>query len=173
LPIARKANSAKRGRPRGSMSWSRNLATVAAHHAGVLMELWLAEAPVIEIRYMLMSLAGSAEHQALIEECWRPRERERRYTVPPKIKRKLCRLAIAHVMNIRHHNILRRRRKAEETRLRTQGWSDSQIAEIISRSAPERINLEPPDLRKVLGIVNRRAPATTLRRKAAARKVRT
>ena len=163
----------KRGRPRGTMSWSRNPANVSAHHTSILMELWLAGAPVLEIRYMLLSLAGSSEHQALIEECWHARGNERRFTVPPKIKRKLCRLAIAHVMNIHHYNILQRRLATEETRLRTQGWSDSQIAEIVSRSATERIDLEPPDLKKVLEIVNRRAPATTLRRKAAARKLRT
>jgi hypothetical protein len=163
---------AKRGRPRGTLSWARNLPNVAAHHASILMELWLADVPVLEIRYLLLSLAGSAEHQALIEECWRARENERRFTVPPTIKRKLCRLAIAHVMNIRRYNILQRHLAAEETRLRTQGWSNSQIAEIRSRSGAERIDLEPLDLNKVVEIVNRRAPRTTLRRKAAARKLR-
>ena len=164
---------AKRGRPRGSMSWSHNPANVAAHHTSVLMELWLAGAPVLEIQNMLLSLAGSTEHQALIEECWHLRGNERRFTVPPKIKRKLCRLAIVHVVNIHRHNILQRCLTAKEARLRTEGWSDAQIAEIVSRNAPERIKLEPPDLKKVLEIVSRRAPATTLPRKAAARKIAT
>jgi hypothetical protein len=163
---------AKRGRPRGTLSWARNPANVAAHHVSILMELWLADVPALEIRYLLLSLAGSAEHQALIDECWRARENERRFTVPPKIKRKLCRLAIAHVMNIRRYNVLQRRLAAEEMRLRTQGWSGSQIAEIRTRRRPERIDMAPPDLNKVVEIVNRRAPRITLRRKAAARKLR-
>jgi hypothetical protein len=41
---------------------------------------------------------ASPEHQALIEECWNKRGKERRYTVPPKIKRRLCELAIAFVI---------------------------------------------------------------------------
>ena len=49
---------------------------------------------------------------------------------------------------------------------------DAQISEILRRRAPEHIEFEAPDLEKVLEIVNRRAPATTLRRKAASRKLR-
>ena len=41
---------------------------------------------------------ASPEHQALIEECWNKRGKERRYTVPPKIKRRLCELAIVFVI---------------------------------------------------------------------------
>jgi hypothetical protein len=62
---------AKRGRPRGATSWWRNSNRVAAHHAQVLMELWLAGLPVLGVR-------GN--------------------TVPPKIKRKLCRLAVHAVV---------------------------------------------------------------------------
>ena len=109
----------------------------------------------------------------MIEECWSKRENYRRYTVPPKIKRKLCRLAVAHVVELRRDAILRRRARAAETALRTQGFTETQIAEILNRRAPERIYFEVPDLEKVLEIVNRRAPATTLRRKAASRKLRT
>ena len=163
---------AKRGRPTGATSWHRNPNRRAAHHAQVLIEAWLADAPVLEIRVMLSSLAGNPEEQAVIEECWSKRENYRRYTVPPKIKRKLCRLAVAHVVELRRDAILRRRARAAETALRTQGWTETQIAEILKR-APERIDFEAPDLEKVLGIVNRRAPATTLRRKAASRKLRT
>jgi hypothetical protein len=155
------------------LTWSRNLANVAAHHASLLMELWLADVPVLEIRYTLLSLAGSSEYQALIEECWRARGNKRRFTVPQEITRKLCRLAIAHVMNINRYNLLRRRLATEKKKLRTEGWADSQIANILSRRGPERIDLELPDLNKVVRRVNRRAPANTLRRKAAARKSRT
>jgi hypothetical protein len=161
---------AKRGRPTGATSWHRNPNRRAAHHAQVLIEAWLADAPVLEIRVMLWSLAGNPEEQSLIEECWSERGNDRRYTAPPK--RKLCRLAVAHEVELRRDAILRRRARAAETALRTQGWTETQIAEILKR-APERIDFEAPDLEKVLGIVNRRAPATTLRRKAASRKLRT
>ena len=136
------------------------------------MELWLAEAPVLEIRVMLSSLAGSPEQQALIEECWSKRGNERRYTVPPKIKRKLCRLAVAHAVQLRCDAIQRRRARAAQAALRTQGWTDTQIIQILGRRAPERIDFEVPDLQKVLEIVNRRAPTTTVRRKATSRKLR-
>ena len=163
---------AKRGRPTGTTSWQRNPNRRAAHHAQVLMEAWLADAPVLEIRVMLSSLAGNPEAQALIEECWSKRGNDRRHTVPPQIKRKLCRLAVAHVVELRRDAIQRRRAGAAETALRTQGWTETQIAEILSRRAPERIDFEAPELEKVLEIVNRRAPATTLRRKATSRKLR-
>ena len=141
---------AKRGRPTGATSWQRNPNPVAAHHAKVLMEVWLAGAPVLEIRAMLSSLAGNPEAQALIEECWSKRGNDRRYTVPPQIKRKLCRLAVAHVVELRRDAIQRRRARAAETALRTQGWTEIQIAEILNRRAAERIDLEAPDLEKVL-----------------------
>lgn len=163
---------AKRGRPPGATSWWRNTNNFAAHHAQVLMELWLAGAAVLEIRGMLSSLAGSPEQQVLIAECWSKRGNERRYTVPPKIKRKLCRLAVAHAVELRCDAIQRRRARAAETAFRTQGWTDAQIAEILRRRAPEPIYFEAPNLEKVLAIVNRRAPATTLRRKATSRKSR-
>jgi hypothetical protein len=119
------------------------------------MEAWLADAPVLEIRVMLSSLAGNPEAQALIEECWSKRGNDRRYTVPPQIKQKLCRLAVAHVVELRRDAIQRRRARAAETALRTQGWTETQIAEILNRRAPERIDVEAPDLEKVLEIVNR------------------
>jgi hypothetical protein len=150
----------------------RNPNNFAAHHAQTLMELWLAGAPVLEIRVMLSSLAGNPEHQALIEECWSQRGNERRYTVPPKIKRKLCRLAVAHTVELHCDAIRRQRAQAAKAALRTQGWTDAQIAEILRRRTPEHIDFDRPQLEKVLHIVNRRAPAATLRRKAAARKLR-
>jgi hypothetical protein len=162
----------KRGRPPGATSRWRNPNNYAAHHAQGLIELWLAGAPVLEIRVMLLSLAGNPEQQALIEECWSQRGNELRYTVPPKIKRKLCRLAVAHTVELHCDAIRRRRARAGKTALRIQGWTDAQIGEILSRRAPEHIEFKAPDLEKVLEIVNRRAPATTLRRKAASRKLR-
>ena len=163
---------AKRGRPPGATSWWRNPNRVGAHHAQVLIEAWLAGASVVGIRVMLSSLAGSPEWQALIEECWSKRGNERRYTVPQRIKRKLCRLAVAHVAELRLDSIQRRRARAAETALQTQGMSDTQIVQILRRMATERIYFEAPNLKKVLEIVNRRAPAVTLRRKAASRKLR-
>jgi hypothetical protein len=178
---------AKRGRPKGSggKTWAlREPVNVAAHHANVLIELWLAGAPVLEIRVLLMSLARSPDHQAhgaLIEECWHARGSERRYTVPGPIKRKLCQLAAAHVAELRLDaklrldDTLRQRALADEReRLLTEGWTETQIVEILSRTVPKRDDSEappPPDVKKVLKLVNRRAPATTLRRKAAARRI--
>jgi hypothetical protein len=154
------------GRPLGATTWSRNLANVAAHHANTLLELWLAEAPVLEVRVLLFSLADKPEHQALLEECWRAVSAERRYTVPPKFKRKLCRLAGDHATEMRVQAILHQRRLATERDLQRQGYSDAQINEIMSRRIWERPIVEPPDIEKVLEIVNRRAPPVTLRRKA-------
>jgi hypothetical protein len=132
----------------------------------VLLELWLAGAPVLEIRVLLLSLADNPEHQALIEECWRVRGGERRYTVPPKIKRKLCQLANAYVMELRRQTILHQGNQAIEKGLRRQGYSDGQIAQIMSRRVPQSPHVEAPGIEKVLEIVNRRAPPGTLRRKA-------
>jgi hypothetical protein len=163
---------AKRGRPPGATTRRRNPNNFAAHHAQTLMELWLAGAPVLEIRAMLSSLAGNPGHQALIRECWSQRGNVRRYTVPPKIKRRLCRLAIAHMVELQHDRILRQRAQGAHAALRRQGWTDTQITEILRRRSPANIDFETPDLDKVLEIVNRRAPMTTLRRKAASRKLR-
>ena len=88
---------AKRGRPRGTggpTHWARNPANVAAHHASVLMELWLADAPAIEV----IKLLSCPRLHAIIDEWWSKRGSARRYTVPKAIKLKLCELAIAHVM---------------------------------------------------------------------------
>ncbi len=157
---------ARAGRPLGSTSWSRNLANVAAHHANVLLELGLADAPVLKVRKLLFLPAGNPEVQGIIEECWRARGDARRHTVPPKIKRKLCRLAVAHVVELRRQTILHQCNQATERGLRRQGYSDARIAEIMSRRVPERPHVDPPDIGKVLEIVNRRAPPVTLRRKA-------
>jgi hypothetical protein len=152
------------GRPVGATSWWRNLTNVAAHHANVLLELWLAGAPMLGVRKLL--LARNPEDQALVEECWRARGDGRRHTVPPKIKRKLCRLAVAHVAELRRQMILHQCGQATARDLQRQGYSDTQIDAIISRRVPERPHVEAPDIEKVLEIVNRRAPPVTLRRKA-------
>ena len=69
-------------------------------------------------------------HQVLIQQCWSKRGAERRFTVPPKIKRKLCELAIAHVMELQRQNeharplieaSLQRSQSAAEADLRNQG----------------------------------------------------
>jgi hypothetical protein len=155
------------GRPLGSTSWSRNLANVAAHHANLLLELWLAEVPVLEFQLVFPQVAHRPEHRAMIEECWRARDRgRRRYTVPPKIKRQLCRLAGAHVMELRRQTILHHCNQAIERDLQGQGYNDGQIDAIMSRRVPQSPHVEPPDIEKVLEIVNRRAPPGSLRRKA-------
>jgi hypothetical protein len=121
---------------------------------------------------MLSSLAGSPECQALIDECWSKVENERRFTVPPKIKRKLSQLAVAHVMELRRDAIQRRHARPAERALTTQGFSRAATAEILRRTTVKQVSIDAPDLKKVLEIVNRRAPPGTLRRKAAARKLR-
>jgi len=153
------------GRPPGSTSRWRNLANVAAQHANVLLELWLADASILEFQPLLRLLADNPGHQALIEECWRARGGARRYTVPPKIKRKLCRLAVAHAVELRRQTILYQRNRASEKDLQRQGYGDAQIADIMSR-APERPQVDPPDIEQVLELVGRHAPRDTLRRKA-------
>jgi hypothetical protein len=163
---------AKRGRPSGVTSWWRNPNNIAAQHAQVLMELWLAGAPALEIRVMLSSLAGSPEYQALIDECWSKLQNERRYTIPPKIKRKLCRLAIAHVMGLHRDAFQRRHARAAKRAVSIQGFSAAATAAILRRRTVKQVSIRAPDLKKVLEIVNRRAPPSTLRRKAADRKLR-
>ena len=106
------------------------------HHANGLMEAWLADVPVIGIRVMLSSLAGSPKYQALIEKCWSKRGRNPRTTVPKAIKVALCRLAIAHVMELRLDIIERQPTKAAKTALL----------------------IKTPDIEKVLRGVNRKAP---------------
>jgi hypothetical protein len=139
------------------------------------MELWLAEAPMIEV---IKLFSWSPEHQAIIEECWSKRGHERRYTVPRAIKRKLCELAIVHVMEVQRQAEVaqieasqQRARSASEAELRKQGWTDEKIADWfqkISERARKRTKkgFTKPSVDKVFEIVTRRAPGVTLRRKA-------
>jgi hypothetical protein len=128
-------------------SWWRNAANVAAHHANVLLELWLAGAPVHEVRVLLLSLAHDLQHQAVIEECWHARGAERRQTVPSKIKRKLCRLAVAHVTELRRQRIINQWVQATVRDLRRQGYSDPST-EIMSRPVLPPVHIDPPPLEK-------------------------
>src|SRR4029450_1301699 len=110
-----------------------------------------------------------------------PKERER--TVPPRIKRGLCRLAIAHVVELHRQaqaaapeieRSLRSAKDKAEAELRRQGWTDERIAHFkrlqIARERRAHREFEVPDLTAVLAAVNRRAPERTLRRKASERK---
>ena len=171
---------AKRGRPLGPggpTHWARNPANVAAHHASVLMELWLAGAPVIEVAKLS---PWGPEHQAIIEECWSKRGCERRYTVPKAIKLKLSELAIAHVMSLQQQSEdarpqiekgLQRSLSSAKSELKARGRTEEEIAtwfKKLSERARKRANKEfkKPSVSKVFEIVTRRAPANTLRRKA-------
>jgi hypothetical protein len=128
---------AKRGRPPGSTRLN-----LAVHHANGLIEAWLAGSAKFAV--MLSSLAGSPKYQALIKECWSKRGSNPRTTTPKAIKVALCRLAIAHVMELRLDTIERQRTKAAKTALL----------------------IKTPDLEKVLAGVNRKAPeGVSLRRK--------
>src|SRR5690242_6536447 len=90
MQLPKESATRKRGRPVGATSWWRKPLNVAAHHANVLLELWLADAPIRAVRSLLSSLAGNPEYQELIEKCWRERGNQRRFTVPKPIKIKLC-----------------------------------------------------------------------------------
>ena len=171
---------AKRGRPRGTggpTHWSRNPANVAAHYASLLMELWLADAPMTEVTKLF---SWSPEHQAIIEECWSKRGCERRYTVPKAIKLKLCELAIARVMELqRQTEDARPQIEASLQRSMSKprpslgrGVGPTKRSPLGSKSFPsargnaaKRISRSRA-VDKVFEIVTRRAPAVTLRRKA-------
>jgi len=169
----------KRGRPCGTggpTHWARNPANVAARHASVLMELWLAAAPVIEVAKLS---PWTPEHQAIIEECWSKRGCERRYTVPKAIKLKLSELAIAHVMSLEQQSedarpqieeSLQRALSSAKAELKDRGWTEEEIAtwfKKLSERARKRAKKEStkPSVNQVFDIVTRRAPANTLRRK--------
>ena len=170
---------AKPGRPRGTggpTHWWRNPANVAAHYASFLMELWLADAPMIAVTKLC---SWSPEHLAIIEECWSKRGDERRYSVPKAIKLKLCELAIAYDLALRRQEedarpqieaSLQRSKIAAEAPLRGSGWTDEEIAawfKKLSERARKRSKKEfkKPSVGKVFEIVTRRAPTVTLRRK--------
>jgi hypothetical protein len=153
---------------------------VAAQYASVLIELWLADAPVIQAQALLRPLFAHPEHRTTIEECWRRRGTERRYTVPKALKRNLCQLAIAYVTELQWQSqeakdqieaSLQRSRLAAEAELRNRGWTDREIDtwfNKLSERARKRgkKDFKTPNVDKVCEIVTRRAPAHTLRRKS-------
>jgi hypothetical protein len=134
---------------------------------------------MIQAQALLRPLFEHPEHRTTIEECWRRRGTERRYTVPKAIKRDLCQLAIAYITELQRQSqeakdqteaSLRRNRFAAETELRNRGWTDKEIAawfNKLSERARKRVkkDFKTPNVDKVLEIVTRRAPAHTLRRK--------
>jgi len=146
----------------------------------VLLELWLAGVPIqIGPEYNLLPSLMTTDRRLV-----QPKERER--TVPPSIKRVLCRLAIAHVVELHRQaqaaapeieRSLRSAKDKAEAELRRQGWTDERIAAHfkrlqIARERRAHREFEVPDLTAVLAAVNRRAPERTLRRKASERKRR-
>jgi hypothetical protein len=166
---------AKRGRPCGTggpTHWSRNPANIATHQASAFLELWLADAPVNEFIAMLWPRASP--------ECWGKRGKERRYTVPPKIKRKLCELAITYVVELRRRIedarpeievSLQRSMSGAKAALRDRGWTDREITAWLNKLSERarkrsKKQFKTPDVGTVLKIVTRHAPAGTLRRKA-------
>ena len=177
---------AERGRPAGATSWTGNPVNVAAHHTSILMEYWLAGAPELAVRGLLGLLAWDAEAQLLIEDCWRNTGEQRRFTVPKPIRRKLCRLAIAYVVKLHQRTqdlrpeieaSTQRAKSAAEAELRSRGKSDAEIAswfKTLAERARKRSRKEfrAPSIAEVLAKVDRRAPSTTLRRKASCRFLR-
>ena len=146
----------------------------------MLLELWLAGVPIqIGPEYNLLPSLMTTDRRLV-----QPKERER--TVPPRIKRVLCRLAIAHVVELHRQaqaaapeieRSLRSAKDKAEAELRRQGWTDERIAAHfkrlqIARERRAHREFEVPDLTAVLAAVNRRAPERTLRRKASERKRR-
>ena len=176
---------AKLGRPKGTRgtTWVwRNPANVAAHHTSVLFELWLARISVEEAGAFLGLPTGHAEFKLLIE-CWGERGNGQRHDVPPEIRKNLCKLAIAHVMERQRQAqdakpeiraIFRRAAQAAEAKLKAEGWSDEQVAawfnSIALKGKHSAKRFKTSSVEQVLGILARRAPPGTLRwrKKAAA-----
>jgi hypothetical protein len=137
-----------RGRPKGTTSVWRNAANVAAHHASVLFELWLAGVSVLEAGAFLGLPTGHT--RKLLFECWGERGNGPQHHVPLEIKRKLCELAIAHVVGLQRALVA-----AGPAARRHSLWA----------AKPFKV----PNVKQVLSIVARRAPPGTLRsRKRAA-----
>jgi hypothetical protein len=168
----------RRGRPPGSTSRLRNPVNYAAHHATVLMECWLAGSSIQigpEYTDVLPSLLTTGR--------WLVQPKKRERTVPPKIKRLLCKLAIAHVVELDEQSRARapeledsaRRSKAKaKAELKSRGWTDERIAAWFKKlqvASERRVRREfrVPTVNAVLAVVNRKAPESTLRRRASER----
>jgi hypothetical protein len=164
----------------------RNPANVAALYTNALIETWLADVLLMALALLHPLLEREPEHKTLLVECFRARSDELRHTVPVKIKRKLCRLAIAYMVELhlqqqaakqQIEDSWRRSGDAGELELRRRGWTDQRIAAWIEKlqAAAQRRSVKDfkvPDVNKVMAVVDRKAPAATLRRKAARRKLR-
>jgi hypothetical protein len=177
---------AKRGRPAGSNSRMRNPVNVAAHYTNALIETWLADALLVALALLHPLLEREPERVTLLVACFRTRSDELRHTVPVKVKRTLCRLAIAYTVELhlqqqaakqQIEDSRRRSGDAGELELRRRGWTDERIASWVKklRAAAQRRSVKDfraPDVSKVMAIADRKAPPTTLRRKATHRKLR-
>ena len=75
----------KSGRRPGSTSWWRNPAALAGHQLNAYIEAWLGGVPI--------------RVQTREGDRWLMPPTERRYTVPPKVKRMLAEMAINHVLD--------------------------------------------------------------------------
>ena len=117
----------------------------------------------------------------VIEDCWKKRGEKRRFTVPKPIRRKLCRLAIAYLVKL-HQRTQDLRPEIEASMRRAKsaagrGMSDAEIAS-WSKTLAERARkrsfkeFRASSIAEVLAKVDRRAPSTTLRRKASCRILR-
>ncbi len=131
-----------RGRPKGTTSVWHNPANVAAHHASVVFELWLAGVSV-QVAGAFLGLPTGHMRELLIE-CWLERGNGPQHHVPPEIKQKLCEIAIAHVVELRRA-------------IRSQGRVALEISPWAAKPF-KTLNVE-----QVLGFVARHAPPGTLR----------
>jgi hypothetical protein len=140
------------------------------------MEFWLAGLSVEQVRARLAPVLGDPKLRAVLDQSWSKQPSDRRFTIPPRVKRDLCRLAVSYV-EVLHD--------AQETARGTDRYQDwLRVADAIERTlqfngvqtgSSSRHRVRPkdwkkPDLNRVLRIVNRRAPPGTLRRKARLRR---
>lgn len=166
-----------RGRPRGAVSWWRNPDNIAAHYAKSLMEMWLAGAPVETIKVLLRPIVDQTQFASLIDTCWSRPPMERRYTVPKRVTRDLCKVAIAHVeaLHLAQEETLstdyfRVLKSGIEANIKDSGLTEARINAASRRADAAHKDWRRPNLEKVIEIVGRRTPNVTLRRKARARR---
>jgi hypothetical protein len=80
------------GRPPGSRRW--NPTALAGHHLQVLIELWLAGAPIKATEIWM------ADAPIKLADRYLAPPAKSRHTVPPRIKRALAEMAIRHVQDV-------------------------------------------------------------------------
>jgi hypothetical protein len=162
----------KAGRPRGSRSWPLNPDNIAAHHAEILLEFWLSGAPIEAASLRLGPALKLPDVCRLLRQCWTQQPINRRFTVPPRVKRDLCKVAVAFVEVL--HQAQERALNSERYKAWLEVAAGVQIAaqaddvpiRSLYRRRRSRKDWKKPELSRVLQIVNRRSPAITLRRKA-------